>query len=58
MEAIIGKHLLQIHNDEVVEVVRTAIRSGLSDMMIGNTSEKILERIESSVLAVNPYSFK
>lgn len=39
-------------------VMGTVGRSGLSGLIIGNTAEKILEKIECSVLAVKPNSFK
>lgn len=39
-------------------VMGTVARSGLSGMFMGNTSEKILDHLNSSVLALKPYSFK
>ena len=38
-------------------VMGTVARSGLSGMIIGNTAEQILSRIECSVLALKPAGF-
>jgi nucleotide-binding universal stress UspA family protein len=48
-----------VHDKKVdLVVMGTVARSGLTGMLMGNTSERILDRIECSVLAVKPYSFK
>ena len=39
-------------------VMGTVARSGLLGMIMGNTAEKILDRISCSVLALKPYDFK
>jgi nucleotide-binding universal stress UspA family protein len=39
-------------------VMGTIARTGLLGMLMGNTAETILDRIECSVLAVKPYNFK
>lgn len=39
-------------------VMGTVVRTGLSGFLIGNTAEKILHKIRSSVLAVKPDGFK
>ncbi|MGB7346947.1 MAG: universal stress protein [Pirellulaceae bacterium] len=39
-------------------VMGTVARSGLTGMLMGNTSEEVLDQISCSVLAVKPYSFK
>ena len=39
-------------------VMGTVSRSGLSGMLIGNTAEQILDRIECSVLALKPDGFR
>ena len=47
-----------VHENEVdLVVMGTVARSGLFGMITGNTAEKILGRIECSVLALKPYSF-
>jgi len=45
-------------NDVDLVVMGTIARSGLFGLIIGNTAEKILEKIECSVLALKPYGFK
>ncbi len=44
-------------NDVDLVVLGTVGRAGLSGLIIGNTAEQVLGRIESSVLAVKPSSF-
>ncbi|NNE00474.1 MAG: universal stress protein [Pirellulaceae bacterium] len=39
-------------------VMGTVARAGLAGLLMGNTSENILDRINCSVLAIKPYSFK
>jgi len=39
-------------------VMGTVARSGLTGLLMGNTSEEVLDQINCSVLAVKPYSFK
>lgn len=39
-------------------VMGTVARSGLSNIFIGNTAEKILDHVQCSVLALKPYRFK
>ncbi len=39
-------------------VLGTVARSGLGGFFIGNTAEKILNRIQCSVLALKPSEFK
>ncbi len=39
-------------------VMGTVARSGLTGLLMGNTSESVLDQINCSVLAVKPYSFK
>ena len=48
---------VQEHEVDLV-VMGTVARSRLSGMFIGNTAEKILDRIECSVVALKPYRFK
>ena len=38
-------------------VLGTVARSGVSGMIMGNTAEKILDRMECSVLALKPSNF-
>ena len=47
----------QEHKVDLI-VMGTVGRSGLSGMIMGNTAERILGRIECSVLAVKPKDFK
>ncbi len=35
----------------------TAMRTGLSGMVIGNTAEEILDRVDSSVIVLKPVGF-
>lgn len=62
-------HLLQGEVDEVIRdlssqlgidtvVMGTVARSGIEGFFIGNTAEKILSKLDSSVLAIKPESFK
>ncbi len=39
-------------------VMGTIARSGLTGLLMGNTSEEVLDQINCSVLTVKPYSFK
>jgi len=41
-----------------VSVMGTLSRSGLDGLLIGNTAERVLRRVESSVLAVKPEGFQ
>ncbi|MEO8271470.1 MAG: universal stress protein, partial [Aureliella sp.] len=63
-----GMHLLKGRAPEVIErfvrdnaidliVMGTLARSGIAGMLIGNTAEQVLDRIECSLLALKPYSF-
>jgi nucleotide-binding universal stress UspA family protein len=45
-------------NEVDLVIMGTVARSGLSGLLMGNTSEKILDRIDCSVLAIKPYSFQ
>jgi len=38
-------------------VMGTVARSGLTGMLLGNTAEKIIDRVECSLLALKPYDF-
>lgn len=38
-------------------VMGTVARSGLTGMLLGNTAEKIIDRIECSILALKPFDF-
>lgn len=49
-------HFVAENNVDVV-VMGTVGRSGLSGMIMGNTAEHILDRLECSVLALKPASF-
>jgi len=44
-------------NDVDLVVMGTVARSGLRGLLIGNTAESMLDRIETGVLAVKPYGF-
>lgn len=44
-------------NDVDLVVMGTVARSGVSGMIMGNTAEQILNRMECSVLAIKPESF-
>lgn len=44
-------------NDVDLVVMGTVARAGMAGMLMGNTAEQILSRIECSVLAVKPSSF-
>ena len=46
------------HNSVDLVVMGTVGRSGLTGLLMGNTSEEVLDQINCSVLAVKPYSFK
>lgn len=61
-------HLIQGRAPETIEtfvreksvdlvVMGTVSRTGLSGLLIGNTAQQILDRIECSVLAVKPDNF-
>lgn len=45
-------------NDVDLVVMGTLARSGLTGMFMGNTAEKILNRLDCSVLALKPYNFR
>ncbi len=45
------------NNDVDLVVMGTVARSGVSGMVMGNTAEQILSRVECSVLALKPSSF-
>ncbi len=45
-------------NEVDLVIMGTVARSGLTGLLMGNTSEKTLDRINCSVLAIKPYSFK
>ena len=48
-----------VHDNSVdLVVMGTVARSGLTRLLMGNTSEEVLDQINCSVLAVKPYSFK
>jgi nucleotide-binding universal stress UspA family protein len=62
------KHVMQGWADEVIAefaelhqvdliVMETMCRTGIPGFFIGNTAEKILHRIDCSVLAVKPNGF-
>lgn len=63
-----NKHICAgVINDEIVKVVAevspdllvmgTLARCGLTGILIGNTAEKVLRRVECSVLTVKPHDF-
>lgn len=39
-------------------VMGAVARSGLSGLLIGSTAEKVIDRVDCSVLTVKPASFK
>ena len=41
-----------------IAVMGTLSRSGVDGLLIGNTAERILRRVECSVLAVKPEGFR
>ena len=44
-------------NEADLIIMRTLSRSGVAGFLIGNTAEKILHRVDCSVLAVKPDDF-
>ena len=45
-------------NDIDLIVMGTIGRSGLSGLLIGNTAERVIDRVNCSVLAIKPANFK
>ncbi len=48
--------VLKEHNINLI-IMGTVARSGVSGLVVGNTAERVLERVECSVLAIKPEGF-
>ncbi len=59
LRGVAGKVIPDIAMEEQIDliVMGTVGRSGISGLFIGNTAEKILQRVDCSVLAVKPEGF-
>ena len=50
-------HFVESHGIDVV-VMGTAARTGIAGLVMGNTAERVLQRLRGSVLAVKPLGFE